>query len=79
MQLHIEEQIQITDLINQYRTVHQEMVDIENLVKELTAKQDELALKLDSIRQSEKQLGLNLSEKYGSGKLNPVTLEYTLD
>ena len=50
--------------------------EVENKLSDLSSEQYLLTDKLETVRDDEKQFGEYLKEKYGPGKLDPVTLEY---
>jgi hypothetical protein len=79
MQLELEEQIQVTDLMNNYRSIHNQICDVEDQLKKLTLTQQNLCEKLEKARDLEREFGEQIKQKYGQGKLNALTLEYTVE
>jgi hypothetical protein len=79
MQLELEEQIQVTDLMNNYRSIHNQICEVEDQLKQLTSRQQDLCQKLEQARALEREFGEQIKQKYGQGKLNALTLEYTVE
>ena len=79
MQLELEEQIQVTDLMNSYKTIHGQICEVEDQLKQLTNRQVDLCQRLEQARDLEIEFGEKLKQKYGPGKLNALTLEYTTE
>jgi hypothetical protein len=75
-QLSLDEQIRIASLMDNYRNIHDNINEVENKLSGLSNEQHMLTDKLETVRNNEKQFGEYLKEKYGPGKLDPVTLEY---
>ena len=78
MHLELEEQIKITDLMYNYKKIHEQINSVEQRLKNLVDEQNRLSSELDKNRTLEKEFGQYLKEKYGHGELNPLTLEYTV-
>ena len=79
MQLELEEQIQVTDLMNNYKNIHGQICEVEDQLKQLTSRQQDLCQRLEQARELEREFGDQLKQKYGPGKLNALTLEYTTE
>ena len=75
-QLSLDEQLRIASLMDNYRNIHNSINEVENKLSDLSSEQYLLTDKLETVRDDEKQFGEYLKEKYGPGKLDPVTLEY---
>jgi hypothetical protein len=78
-QLDLEEQLTIASLMDDYRNIHDEINKVEKKLTLLSKKQEKLSIDLDNARQNEKNFGDYLKQKYGPGKLDTVTLEYTVE
>ncbi len=78
-QLNLEEQLRIASLMDKYRNIHENINEVENKLSGLSEEQHMLTDKLETVRNDEKQFGEYLKQKYGPGKLDPVTLEYITD
>jgi hypothetical protein len=78
-QLDLEEQLTIASLMDDYRKIHDEINKVEKKLTLLSKKQETLSIDLDNARQNEKNFGDYLKQKYGPGKLDTVTLEYTVE
>lgn len=75
-QLNLDEQLTIASLMDNYRNIHDDISKVENKLSDLSAEQHLLTDKLETVRNDEKIFGEYLKQKYGPGKLDPVTLEY---
>jgi hypothetical protein len=78
-QLDLEEQLTIASLMDDYRNIHDEINKVEKKLTLLSKKQEKLSIDLDNARQNEKKFGDYLKQKYGPGKLDTMTLEYTVE
>jgi hypothetical protein len=78
MQLELEEQIKITDLMYNYKKIHEQINSVESRLKDLIDEQNKLSSELDNYRNLENEFGQYLKQKYGQGELNALTLEYTV-
>jgi hypothetical protein len=78
-QLDLEEQLTIASLMDDYRNIHDEINKVEKKLTLLSKKQEKLSIDLDNARQNEKNFGDYLKQKYGPGKLDTMTLEYTVE
>ena len=78
-QLDLEEQLTIASFMDDYRNIHDEINKVEKKLILLSKKQEKLSIDLDNARQNEKNFGDYLKQKYGPGKLDTMTLEYTVE
>jgi len=65
--------------MDDYRNIHDEINKVEKKLTLLSKKQEKLSIDLDNARQNEKNFGDYLKQKYGPGKLDTMTLEYTVE
>lgn len=71
------EEKRANDLKVKFSKVHNEIFEIQKQIERLNLQSESLILHLESLRQEEKKFMNDLSEKYGSGTLDPLQMTYT--
>lgn len=76
--LNEEEKKKIIEISKNFVEIHQEIMKVEELMKEMESKSSTLIEKLESCRDEEFRFVSELSDKYGNGTLNPLTLSWEI-
>ena len=70
------EKDQIIKLSAEFVSIHKQIMDVEKSIIKLKNKSAELLENLENCRKDEKTLISQMQEKYGSGSLDPVSMEW---
>jgi len=73
-----QEREKIMSLSKDFVEIHQEIMKVEETIKEMESRASSLVSKLDSCRNEEFRFVSELSDKYGEGSLNPFTLTWEI-
>jgi predicted transcriptional regulator len=79
MKLKITEQVQLENIISNYKEIYNKVEEKQEQMKKLEVEINNLLQELKSNRENEKLFGQQLIKVYGSGKFNVQTHEYELD
>lgn len=71
-----EEMDYVISLSMEYKKIHSDIKDIENLMKEFSEKAKVLINDLESKRNEEKKFLLGLEDKYGEGHIDVFSLSW---
>ncbi len=74
--LNTKEKEKIMEISKNFVGIHQEIMQVEQTIKEMESKSADLVSKLESCREDEFRLVSELTDKYGEGSLNPFTLTW---
>jgi len=70
------EKERLVRLSKQFIKVHQDILKIEDTIKSMQERSYKLIDELEKCRNSEKDFIKDLTQKYGSGSLDPLTLTW---
>lgn len=71
-----QEREKLMSLSKDFVEIHQEIMKVEETIKDMESRASVLIEKLDSCRSEEFRFVSELSDKYGEGSLNPFTLTW---
>jgi len=79
MQLTKKELNRIHSLIKLYKRKYEEIGNLEKTLKKLSETRNQIKKQIEDIREEEKIFGEDLVKKYGKGKFDLQTFEYTVE
>lgn len=70
------EKEEIIELSNEFVSIHQEIMNIEDEIQKSREKADQLIRILEQCREKEKDFTKKMYSKYGEGRLDPINLKW---
>jgi propanediol dehydratase small subunit len=71
-----EELLEIYKIVEQYREVENELNTIDKEIESLFARKEVAVKTIEDLKNQESRLMVKLKEKYGEGRLDPLTMKY---
>lgn len=79
IELNKEEKNEVLELSKEFIRIHGEILSVEESIKRLEQRSEELISELEECRAQERAFSKQLSEKYGQGSLDPTGLCWKKD
>jgi hypothetical protein len=76
--LNKKEQNEILNLSKRFISIHSDIVKVEKEIQFLETQSSSLISDLESCRETEKQFCKRMSEKYGEGELDPLSMTWKI-
>jgi hypothetical protein len=70
------EKDQVVKLSKKFVTIHQEMLQVENVIQKMKERAEILIADLENCRKEENNFVVKLHNKYGNGNLDPINLNW---
>jgi len=76
--LNKKEQNEILNLSKKFIDIHSQIVKVEKEIQFLETESSNLISNLESCRETEKEFCQKMTEKYGMGELDPLSMEWKI-
>jgi len=76
--LNKKEQNEILNLSKKFIDIHSRIVKVEKEIQFLETESSNLISNLESCRETEKEFCQKMTEKYGTGELDPLSMEWKI-
>jgi hypothetical protein len=76
--LNKKEQNEILNLSKKFIDIHSKIVKVEKEIQFLESESSNLLSDLENCREYEREFSRKMSEKYGSGELDPLSMEWKI-